>query len=83
MAVTVTDLHDRIHLLMPQARSDLAALVACQSVADPRQFPESEVLRAAQLVIDDFTGVGMRDTRLEQMPDAHPAVFGHIPPLLR
>jgi acetylornithine deacetylase/succinyl-diaminopimelate desuccinylase-like protein len=79
MALTVTDLHDRISTLMPQARSDLAALVACQSVADPRQYPESECLRAAQLVIDEFTAVGMRDARLEQMPDGHPAVFGQIP----
>jgi hypothetical protein len=36
MAMTVTDLHDRISTLMPRARTDLAALVACQSVADPR-----------------------------------------------
>jgi len=79
MATTMTELHNRIHALMPQARSDLAALVACQSVADPQQYPESEPLRAAQLVIDDFTAAGMRDTRLEQMPDGHPAVFGHIP----
>jgi acetylornithine deacetylase/succinyl-diaminopimelate desuccinylase-like protein len=75
----MTDLHSHISALMPQARSDLAALVACQSVADPRQYPASECLRAAQLVIEEFTGVGMRDARLEQMPDGHPAVFGHIP----
>src|SRR6516162_4175654 len=62
MATTMTKLHNRIRALMPQARSDLAALVACQSVADPRQFPESETLRAAQLVIDDFAAAGMRDT---------------------
>ena len=79
MATTMTKLHNRIRALMPQARSDLAALVACQSVADPRQFPESETLRAAQLVIDDFAAAGMPDARLEQMPDRHPAVFGHIP----
>jgi acetylornithine deacetylase/succinyl-diaminopimelate desuccinylase-like protein len=30
-------------------------------------------------VIDDFAAAGMRDARLEQMPDGHPAVFGHIP----
>lgn len=80
MTMTVNDLHSRIRTLMPQARTDLAALVACQSVADPRQFPESECLKAAQLVIDDFSGVGLRDARLEQTPDGHPAVFGHIPP---
>ena len=76
---TAKDLHDRIRKLMPQAQNDLAALVACQSVADPRQFPASECLKAAQLVIDMFTEAGLRDTRLEPTPDGHPSVFGHIP----
>jgi cysteinylglycine-S-conjugate dipeptidase len=76
---TAKDLHDRIRKLMPQAHTDLAALVACQSVADPRQFPASECLKAAQLVIDMFTEAGLRDTRLEPTPDGHPSVFGHIP----
>ena len=76
---TAKDLHDRIRKLMPQAHTDLAALVACQSVADPRQFPASECLKAAQLVIDTFTQAGLRDTRLEPTPDGHPSVFGHIP----
>ena len=76
---TASSLHGRISDLMPRARTDLAALVACQSVADPRQFPPSECLKAAQLVIDKFTEVGMRDARLEPTPDGHPAVFGHIP----
>ena len=79
MTTTATSLHSRISKLMPQARTDLAALVACQSVADPRQFPASECLKAAQLVIDMFTEAGLRDTRLEPTPDGHPSVFGHIP----
>jgi acetylornithine deacetylase/succinyl-diaminopimelate desuccinylase-like protein len=76
---TATELRSRVSKLMPQAHTDLAALVACQSVADPRQFPESECLKAAQLVIDKFTEAGLRDTRLEPTPDGHPSVFGHIP----
>jgi acetylornithine deacetylase/succinyl-diaminopimelate desuccinylase-like protein len=76
---TVTDLRTRVSELMPQAHDDLAALVACQSVADPRQFPASECLKAAQLVIDNFTEAGLRDVRLEPTPDGHPAVFGHLP----
>jgi cysteinylglycine-S-conjugate dipeptidase len=79
MTTTATELRSRISKLMPQAHADLAALVACQSVADPRQFPESECLKAAQLVIDKFTEAGLRDTRLEPTPDGHPSVFGHIP----
>ena len=79
MTLTTTDLRGRISSLMPQAHKDLAALVACQSVADPRQFPASECLKAAQLVIEAFTDVGMQEVRLEQTPDGHPSVYGHIP----
>jgi hypothetical protein len=38
---TTASLHNRISALMAQAHDDLAALVACPSVADPRQFPLS------------------------------------------
>ena len=69
----------RISSLMPQARADLAALVACHSVADPRRYPVSECLKAAQLVIDRFSDVGLLDTRLEPTSDGYPAVYGHIP----
>ena len=64
---------------MPQARDDLAELVACKSVADPRQYPASECIKAAQLVVEKFTDAGLRDTRLQEMPDGHPAVYGEIP----
>lgn len=77
--VSIPDLRDRVSSLMPQAHDDLAALVACKSVADPRQFPATECAKAAQLVIDTFTKVGLRDTRLEETPDGHAAVYGHIP----
>jgi len=79
MTITAADLHSRVSALMPQARTDLAALVACQSVADPRQFPASECQKAAQLVMDKFTTAGLRNVRLEPTPDGHPAVFGRIP----
>jgi acetylornithine deacetylase/succinyl-diaminopimelate desuccinylase-like protein len=79
MATTMAALRDRVHALMPEARNDLAELVACMSVADPRQFPASECLRAAQLVIDKFAAAGMQDVHLEDTPDGHPAVYGHIP----
>jgi len=76
---TNTTLRDRVSELMPQAHDDLAALVACKSVADPRQYPAEECLKAAQVVIDRFTGAGLQDVRLEETPDGHPAVFGHRP----
>ena len=72
-------LRDRIGSLMPRAREDLAALVACRSVADPRQFPPEECEKAAQLVIDRFAEAGLQEVRREQTPDGHPAVYGHLP----
>ena len=48
-------LQARIGAEMPRARQDLEALVACRSVADPRQFPAEECLKAAQLVIEGFS----------------------------
>src|ERR1700750_2082478 len=79
METPMAALRARVRALMPEARSDLAELVACKSVADPRQFPASECLRAAQLVIDRFTEAGMEDLHLEDTPDGHPAVYGHMP----
>lgn len=80
MTTTTPEMRSRISSLMPEAHKDLAALVACQSVADPRQFPASECLKAAHLVIEMFSNVGLQDVRLEQTPDGHPAVYGQIPP---
>lgn len=31
------------------------------------------------MVIDKFSEVGLRDVRLEETPDGHPAVYGHTP----
>jgi cysteinylglycine-S-conjugate dipeptidase len=77
--ISVDRLRERVSSLMGQAHDDLAELVACKSVADPRQFPASECIKAAQLVIDKFAEAGLRDARLEETPDGHPAVYGHIP----
>jgi len=75
----MSTLQARISAEMPRAQEDLKALVACRSVADPRQFPAEECLKAAELVIEGFSEAGMRDVRLEPTPDGHPAVYGHIP----
>jgi acetylornithine deacetylase/succinyl-diaminopimelate desuccinylase-like protein len=78
---TIPDLRKRISSLMPQAQQDLAALVACKSVADRIHFPDSdsECAKAADLVIDAFTKVGLRDVGAQQTPDGHPSVYGHLP----
>jgi acetylornithine deacetylase/succinyl-diaminopimelate desuccinylase-like protein len=64
---------------MPQAREELAELVAIKSVADPRQFPPEECERAAQWVLDKFTEFGFRDAHLEETADGSKAVVGSRP----
>ncbi|WP_231851842.1 dipeptidase [Modestobacter italicus] len=69
-------LRTRVAELMPQARRELAELVAIPSVADPRQYPPQECLRAARWVADRFAGVGFPDVRLAPTPDGSSAVIG-------
>lgn len=76
---TVAALAERIDTLMPRAQADLAELVAIPSVADPRQFPPEECMRAARRVADAFTAAGLLDVRLEETPDGSHAVLGHRP----
>ena len=64
---------------MPQAKSELAELVAFKSVADPKQFPPEECEKAAQWVIDAFSGVGFQDVEAHPTPDGSKAVVGHRP----
>ncbi|MFG2570033.1 dipeptidase [Streptomyces sp. NPDC048567] len=70
----------RISGLMSRARTDLTELVSIPSVADPRQYPPEECVRAAQWVADAFTEAGLRDVRLVETPDGSNAVIGHRPP---
>ncbi len=65
--------------LMPQAWQDLQRLVAIPSVADPSQFPPQRCLEAAEYVREAASGAGIEQCRLLDMPDGHPAVFGHTP----
>lgn len=73
------DLRTRITELMPQAREELAELVAIRSVADPRQFPPEECQRAAQWVLDRFAALGFSDARLAKTADGSNAVVGSRP----
>jgi acetylornithine deacetylase/succinyl-diaminopimelate desuccinylase-like protein len=73
------DLRTRIAGLMPQAREELAELVAIKSVADPRQFPPEECERAAQWVLGKFAEVGFSDAHLEETADGSMAVVGSRP----
>ncbi|WP_280316596.1 dipeptidase [Nocardia wallacei] len=72
-------LRDQVRSLMPQAKHDLAELVSYRSVADPRQFPPSECLRAAQWVADAFAAAGLTDAGLHETPDGSHAVVARHP----
>ncbi|WP_439381145.1 dipeptidase [Amycolatopsis lexingtonensis] len=73
--MSAVDLRNRVAGLMPRASEELAALVAMRSVADPRQFPPAECLRAAGWVADAFAAAGFA-TRLADTPDGSQAVVG-------
>ncbi|MBF6325495.1 dipeptidase [Nocardia cyriacigeorgica] len=75
----VTDLRHRVAEQMPQARADLAQLVAFKSVADPRQFPVGECERAAHWVADAFAAVGLTRVGLHETPDGSKAVIASRP----
>ncbi|MEU4210781.1 dipeptidase [Streptomyces sp. NPDC026206] len=75
----VDALRTHVHGLMDRAREDLATLVSCRSVADPRQFPAEECARAAAFVARRFTEAGIPGVRMLATPDGSEAVYGHLP----
>src|SRR5829696_2783985 len=72
------ELRDRVLGLMGRAHAELAELVAMRSVADPRQFPPEECLRAARWVRDRFAAEGF-DLELAETADGSRAVVGSRP----
>src|SRR3954451_2162008 len=77
--MSAEEMRERVRRLMPRAREDLERLVAIPSVADPRQYPPERCIEAAEFVRDAAAEAGVGDCRLLDMPDGHPAVFGHSP----
>ena len=71
-------LREAVAGLMDQAKSDLAELVAFESVADPKQYPPEECQKAAQWVVDAFAELGL-ETAMSPTPDGSMAVHGHAP----
>ena len=69
-------LADDVKGLMPRTQEDLARLVAIPSVADERQYPREECLKAAQLTAELFDHAGLEGIRELESPDGYPAVFG-------
>jgi acetylornithine deacetylase/succinyl-diaminopimelate desuccinylase-like protein len=72
-------LRDRVKGLMPQAKDDLAEMVAFKSVHDEKQFPREECDRMVDWTIEAFEGVGVQDAEAYETPDGSKAVCGHIP----
>jgi acetylornithine deacetylase/succinyl-diaminopimelate desuccinylase-like protein len=69
-------LTERVQGLMTEARADLGELVAIPSVADPRQYPPSECLKAANWVVDRFARLGFTNLALHPTSDGSKAVYG-------
>ncbi|MEU4691525.1 dipeptidase [Actinoplanes sp. NPDC023714] len=67
---------ERVQGLMNQAHADLSELVAIPSVADPRQYPPEECLKAANWVVDRFAQVGFTNIGLHETIDGSKAVYG-------
>jgi cysteinylglycine-S-conjugate dipeptidase len=70
-------LRERVGQLMPQARQDLARMVAYKSVYDPSAPPPEDCDKMVDLTIDLFTGVGLQEVRAYETSDGSKAVCGH------
>ena len=79
IAVPVDALRDKVKGLMPQARRDLAEMVAFKSVHDPAQFPPEECAGMVDWLLGAFSAVGLQDVRGYETPDGSKAVCGHAP----
>jgi cysteinylglycine-S-conjugate dipeptidase len=77
--MSVDELRERVNSLMPQARDDLARMVALKSVYDPRSTPDEDCQRMVDLTIELFTGAGLQDVRGHETSDGSMTVCGHAP----
>lgn len=75
----VTALRADVEGQLDNAQRELATLVAFKSVADPRQFPASECVAAAEWVRDALLELGFDDAALNLTSDGSHAVVGHSP----
>ncbi|GIE97118.1 dipeptidase [Paractinoplanes rishiriensis] len=72
------ELRGRVKALMPQARDDLAEMVAFKSVHDPAQFPVSECDGMVDWLLRTFRGLGFDDVAAYPTPDGSKAVCGSL-----
>jgi cysteinylglycine-S-conjugate dipeptidase len=79
MVMSLDALRDRVQGLMPQARGDLARMVAFRSVYDPHQPPPEDCDRMVDLTLELMSSVGARDVAAHPTSDGSRTVCGHIP----
>ncbi|WNI19264.1 dipeptidase [Actinacidiphila sp. ITFR-21] len=72
-------LADTVASLIPRAKAELTELVSFASVADERQFPRSESLRAAAWVAEALRQEGFQEVALLDTPDGTQSVYGFLP----
>ncbi len=75
----VDDLRAKVHALMPQARKDLAEMVAFRSVHNPDDSPPEECQKMVDWLLATFPTVGVQDVAAHETSDGSMAVTGHIP----
>ncbi len=77
--MTADRMRQRVKSLMPQAKEDLARMVALKSVYDPRTRPDEDCQRMVDLTIELFAGAGLREVRAHETSDGSMTVCGHAP----
>ena len=75
----VDDLRTKVQALMPQAKSDLAEMVAFRSVHNPDDAPPEECQKMVDWLLATFPAVGVQDAAAHETSDGSMAVTGHIP----
>ncbi|WOX25928.1 dipeptidase [Streptomyces solicathayae] len=77
--MTAHPIAETVASLMPRAQSELAELVAFQSVADEAVAPRSECEAAANWVADALRAEDFQDVALLDTPDGSQSVYGVLP----
>lgn len=71
-------LRERVTELMPQAQSDLTAMVGFRSVHDAEQSPPEECEKMVAWLQETFTAAGFADVDAHETSDGSKAVTGHL-----
>ncbi|MFG2331591.1 dipeptidase [Streptomyces sp. NPDC048604] len=77
--MTAHPIAETVASLMPRAKTELAELVAFQSVADEAVAPRSECEAAANWVADALHAEEFQDVTLLDTPDGTQSVYGVLP----